>query len=115
MKIQNHIPNAVHATALCGLVEFAFGLVMEAACSTTLRWIPKGMHVKYLKLAKGPHFTAVASLPRGEVEKWEEMSVGGKIDVEVPVSLKNAQGVEVVFACIECVVSQRQRHLPANL
>ena len=50
--MQNHI-KTVHAIAVCNLVEMAMGLTAEATIPPHLRWLPKGMDVKYLKKATG--------------------------------------------------------------
>lgn len=52
-RVQNHI-GTVHAIALCNLAEFVGGLATDAAMTRSLRWIPKGMSVRYLKKAVGP-------------------------------------------------------------
>jgi acyl-coenzyme A thioesterase PaaI-like protein len=50
-KVLNHI-GTVHAIAMCNACELAFGLTMEAGLPKQLRWIPKGMTVRYLKKAE---------------------------------------------------------------
>lgn len=52
-RVRNHI-GTVHAIALCNLAEFVGGLATDAAMTRSLRWIPKGMSVRYLKKAVGP-------------------------------------------------------------
>ncbi len=49
-RVQNHL-GTVHAIAMCNACELAFGLTLEAGLPTRLRWIPKGMTVRYLKKA----------------------------------------------------------------
>jgi acyl-coenzyme A thioesterase PaaI-like protein len=56
--VRNHI-GTVHAIALCNMAELAGGLATDAAIPATLRWIPKGMSVRYLRKATGP-MTATA-------------------------------------------------------
>jgi uncharacterized protein (TIGR00369 family) len=51
-KVTNHI-GTVHAIALCNLAELSGGLVTDASIPTSMRWIPKGMQVEYLKKAVG--------------------------------------------------------------
>lgn len=46
--VYNHI-KTVHAIAMCNLCELTMGLAVEAGLSPSLRWIPKGMSVEYLK------------------------------------------------------------------
>lgn len=50
--IQNHI-GTVHAIAMCNAAELAGGLATDATIPDSMRWIPKGMTVRYLKKALG--------------------------------------------------------------
>lgn len=66
-KVTNHL-GTVHAIALCNLAEFVGGLTTDASIPASMRWIPKGMTVEYLKKAVGrmhavatPAFTPQAS------------------------------------------------------
>ena len=59
--IQNHI-GTVHAIALCNAAELAGGLATDATIPDAMRWIPKGMTVRYLKKALG-ELRATASVP----------------------------------------------------
>ena len=45
--VQNHI-GTFHAIAACNGLEAAMGLLAEATCPPTHRWLPQGMDVKYL-------------------------------------------------------------------
>lgn len=49
-RVRNHI-GTVHAIAMCNMAEAAGGLCTEVSLPKTLRWIPKGMDVDYLKKA----------------------------------------------------------------
>ncbi|MBL8297058.1 MAG: DUF4442 domain-containing protein [Rhodanobacteraceae bacterium] len=60
-RVQNHI-GTVHAIALCNLAEIAGGLATDATIPDGMRWIPKGMSVRYLKKAMGT-MTATATVP----------------------------------------------------
>jgi acyl-coenzyme A thioesterase PaaI-like protein len=51
--VRNHI-GSVHAIAMCNLAELCAGLVTDASLPRGMRWIPKGMSVRYLKKAHGP-------------------------------------------------------------
>lgn len=51
-RVTNHI-GTVHAIALCNLAEFVGGLTCETSIPREMRWIPKGMDVRYLKKAVG--------------------------------------------------------------
>ncbi|WP_456697377.1 hotdog fold domain-containing protein [Aeromicrobium sp. P5_D10] len=46
-SVKNHI-GTVHAIAACNGLEAAMGLLAEATCPADMRWLPKGMDVKYL-------------------------------------------------------------------
>ena len=66
-SVTNHL-GTVHAIALCNLAEFVGGLTTDASLPASMRWIPKGMTVEYLKKAVGtmhavatPAFEPVAS------------------------------------------------------
>ena len=50
--VHNHI-GTVHAIALCNLAELCAGLMTDASLPRGMRWIPKGMSVRYLKKANG--------------------------------------------------------------
>lgn len=49
--VQNHI-KSVHAIAMCNISELTAGSMLEASLPGNMRWIPKGMTVEYLKIAK---------------------------------------------------------------
>ena len=51
-RVHNHI-GTVHAIALCNLAELCAGLMTDASLPRGMRWIPKGMTVRYLKKARG--------------------------------------------------------------
>jgi acyl-coenzyme A thioesterase PaaI-like protein len=51
-RVTNHL-GTVHAIALCNLAELAGGLMTDASIPASMRWIPKGMTVEYLKKATG--------------------------------------------------------------
>src|SRR6218665_381109 len=47
-RVTNHL-GTVHAIALCNLAEFVGGLTCDASIPRSMRWIPRGMSVEYLK------------------------------------------------------------------
>jgi acyl-coenzyme A thioesterase PaaI-like protein len=51
-RLHNHI-GTVHAIALCNLAELTAGVMTDASLPRGMRWIPKGMSVRYLKKARG--------------------------------------------------------------
>lgn len=70
--VTNHI-GTVHAIALCNLAEFTGGLACDASMPASMRWIPKGMAVAYLKKAVGTmRATATPAFhPREAAEGYE--------------------------------------------
>ena len=96
--VQNHL-GSVHALAMGNLCELAAGMVTEVTLPPTMRWIPRGMTIEYLKPAQSD-VTATARLDRNE---WS-----GAQNVGVPVTVVDSQGVEVVRAVITMYVSPRK-------
>jgi len=95
--LQNHI-GTVHAIACCNACEMAMGMLAESTIPDHLRWLPKGMTVKYLKKASG-ELRAVASLaPNGFAEG----------EVVVPVDVFDAAGDVVVHADIALHVTAKR-------
>jgi acyl-coenzyme A thioesterase PaaI-like protein len=90
--VHNHI-GTVHAIALCNLAELSAGVMTEASLPASMRWIPKGMTVEYLKKARGT-MRAVATPDIPIVES----SSGYKLPVTV--SVRDPQGDEVFKARI---------------
>jgi acyl-coenzyme A thioesterase PaaI-like protein len=97
-RVQNHI-GTVHAIACCNLAELAAGLATEAAMTPRIRWIPKGMTVRYRKKATG-ELTATAQLP--------PLDENAAADVVVPVAITDRHGDTVVDADITMYVSPRK-------
>ena len=72
-RVTNHI-GTVHAIALCNLAEFIGGLTCEASIPASMRWIPKGMAVAYLKKAVGTmRATATPAFPPREAAEGYEL------------------------------------------
>lgn len=60
--VTNHL-GTVHAIALCNLAELIGGLTTDVSIPASMRWIPKGMTVDYLKKAVGTmHATATPAV-----------------------------------------------------
>ena len=71
--VTNHI-GTVHAIALCNLAEFTGGLGCDASIPASMRWIPKGMTVAYLKKAIGTmRATATPAFPPHEAAEGYEL------------------------------------------
>lgn len=96
--VQNHV-GSVHAIANANLCELAGGMLMEASIPTTMRWIPRGMTIEYLKRTS----TDVTATARLDKSAWSTENVG------VPVSVNDTQGNEVVRAVITMYVSERAK------
>ncbi len=71
--VTNHL-GTVHAIALCNLAEFTGGLACDASIPASMRWIPKGMTVVYLKKAVGTmRATATPAFPPREAAEGYEL------------------------------------------
>ena len=98
-KVSNHI-GTVHAIALCNLAEFVGGLTCEVSIPHGMRWIPKGMDVKYLKKAVGRmRATAVPAFPAHVADEGYALPFD--------VTIQDPQGDAVLTATIEMWVSPK--------
>jgi uncharacterized protein (TIGR00369 family) len=97
--VTNHI-GTVHAIAMCNLAELAAGTLTEISIPESMRWLPKGMTVEYLKKASGG-IRAVATLP--------EVAEGAGRDVPATVEMKDDAGELVCRATITMWVSPRKK------
>jgi acyl-coenzyme A thioesterase PaaI-like protein len=74
-KVTNHL-GTVHAIALCNLAELTAGLMTDASLPSSMRWIPKGMTVEYLRKASGTmRATATPAQPIVEAATGYEVPV----------------------------------------
>jgi uncharacterized protein (TIGR00369 family) len=96
--VTNHI-GTVHAIAMCNLAELAAGTLTEISIPASMRWLPKGMAVEYLKKSRGG-IHAVATLP--------EVAEGAGRDVPATVEMKDDAGELVCRATITMWVSPRK-------
>ena len=99
-RISNHI-GTVHAIAMCNLAELVGGVMVDASLPTDMRWIPKGMEVKYQAKALGM-LTAVAS------PELPIVSAAAGYDLPVLVRVTDSKGVEVFQARIAMWVSPKK-------
>jgi acyl-coenzyme A thioesterase PaaI-like protein len=99
-RVHNHI-GTVHAIALCNLAELAAGVMTDASLPASMRWIPKGMTVEYLKKAKGTlHGVATPDAPLAEAAEG--------YDLPVSVVVTDALGDAVFRAKIAMWISPRK-------
>jgi acyl-coenzyme A thioesterase PaaI-like protein len=95
--VQNHI-GTVHVIAICNGLEMAMGFMCEASIPKHLRWIPKGMEVKYPAKADSD-IRCVAEVP---ADAWKPG------DLPIPVKAYNQDGVVVVDGTITVWVSEKR-------
>ncbi|MCU0758720.1 MAG: DUF4442 domain-containing protein [Steroidobacteraceae bacterium] len=95
--VENHL-GTVHALAIGNLCELVAGMVTEVTIPGSMRWIPRGMTIEYLRKADSD-VVATARLDKNE---W-----GDAGNVGVPVTVVDARGEEVVRAVITMYVSPR--------
>lgn len=68
-SVTNHI-KTVHAIAMCNLVELAGGVCTDVSLPDGVRWIPKGMTVEYLALAK-TDLRGVCNIDLETLKNWD--------------------------------------------
>ena len=96
-RVHNHL-KTVHAIAMANLCEFVGGTLMEVSISPEMRWIPKGMTIRYLAKAQTD---LIASC---EIEKydWSETQ-----EVILPIKVHDCSGTLVAEAEIPMYVSPK--------
>lgn len=97
--VTNHI-GTVHAIALCNLAEFIGGLTCEVSIPASMRWIPKGMSVEYLKKATGT-MTATAT------PAFAPLAADAGYEMPMDVLVRNDAGEAVLRARIAMWVSPK--------
>ncbi len=98
-KVHNHI-GTIHAIAMCNMAELAGGTMTDVTIPRSMRWIPKGMTVEYLKIAD------TAGL-RAEARPTVEVKEGEKQDYPVQVDVLNDRDETVFRATINMYLSPR--------
>lgn len=96
-RVHNHL-KTVHAIAMANLCEFVAGTLMEVSISPGMRWIPKGMTIRYLAKAQ-TDVTASCVIDNFE---WS-----GKQDVILTVNVHDDAGQKVAEAEIPMYVSPK--------
>jgi acyl-coenzyme A thioesterase PaaI-like protein len=97
--VRNHI-GTVHAIAMCNMCELAAGLMIDSSLPRGLRWIPRGMTVRYLKKA--------ASDLSATVEADCAFAPDFRGDVVLPVRVRDTAGQVVMEADISMYVSPKK-------
>ncbi|MET1039150.1 MAG: hotdog fold domain-containing protein [Aeromicrobium sp.] len=96
-SVHNHI-GTVHAIAACNGLEAAMGLLAEATCPPGMRWLPKGMEVRYLAKST-TSLTCTAQTSEGD---W-----AGAPDVPVTVKAVTQDGTVTVAGTIHLWVTPK--------
>ncbi len=96
-SVQNHL-GGVHALAMGNLCELAAGLMTEVTLPRNMRWIPRGMTIRYLGQARSD----VSAVARLELREYNQ-----KEDVMVDVEVMDQAGTRVVRAEITMYISPR--------
>jgi acyl-coenzyme A thioesterase PaaI-like protein len=96
-SVRNHL-GTVHAIAMANLCEFVGGTLMEVSISPDMRWIPRGMTIRYLGLAR----TDLTAECRIDDYDWNVAQ-----DVLLKVFVKDTSGTVVSEAEIPMYVSLR--------
>src|SRR5688500_8932030 len=98
-KVTNHL-GTVHAIALCNLAELTAGLMADVTLPASMRGIPNGMRVEYLKKAVGTmRAVAKPDIPATESDQG--------YDLPATVVVTDPQGDTVFRAHIAMWVSPR--------
>lgn len=96
--VTNHI-GTVHAIAMCNLAELAAGVMTEVSIPASMRWLPKGMTVEYVRKA-----TSDVSAEA----RTEAIGEGPAREVPVSVEIKDRAGEVVCRATIAMWVAPRK-------
>lgn len=95
-KVENHI-GTVHVIAICNALEMAMGALAEATIPKHLRWIPKGMDVRYTARADSD----IRAIAETDPADWTP----GEVDVRV--KALRADGTVVVEGIIHLHVTEK--------
>lgn len=96
-SVHNHL-GTIHAIAMCNLCELTMGMALHPSMPEDLRWIAKGMNVRYLKKATGTlRGTCTVDI--------HHLKPG---DLDIPISIEDAAGDIVAAATITVYISSRK-------
>ena len=98
-RVQNHI-RTVHAIAMANACELAAGLASEATVPVGMRWIPRGMHIEYLRKAE----TDLRAVSRIDAGEWRH-----GFELPVAVDVVDEAGETVVRARIGMWITEKKR------
>lgn len=98
-SVKNHI-GTIHAIAACNGLEAAMGLLAEATCPADMRWLPKGMDVKY----QAKSTTALTCIAETTEADWADAP-----DVPVRVKAVTTDGTVTVEGTIHLWVTPKSR------
>jgi acyl-coenzyme A thioesterase PaaI-like protein len=96
--VHNHI-KSVHAIAMCNLSELAAGTLIEATVPKSMRWIPKGMTVEYLKIAR-TDLNAVCEISTEGLDHPQ--------DLPMTIHVTDSSGEAVFRAVITMYISEKK-------
>jgi acyl-coenzyme A thioesterase PaaI-like protein len=99
--ILNHL-GSVHAIAMCNMAELAGGTMTEVTVPPTHRWIPQGMTVQYLRMAKSD--LVATATPRTQID------VSHATEFEVDVAVRDERGETVLAAVIAMWITPRKNY-----
>lgn len=97
--VRNHL-RSIHAIALANLAELAGNIVVAYSMPDDARFIVAGMSMEYLKKARG---TLSASSDIAVPATSE------RVELEVPVSIRDASGDEVARATLRTLIGPKKR------
>ncbi|AUX24354.1 hypothetical protein SOCEGT47_048910 [Sorangium cellulosum] len=98
-RLRNHL-RSVHAVALVNLAELTGNTALSYALPDDARFIVAGLSIEYLKKARGA-IRAVCECPVPESSERREY--------QIPVSLRDAAGVEVARATLRSLVGPKKQ------
>ena len=101
-SVTNHL-KTVHAIAMCNLVELAGGIGVDVSIPEDIRWIPKGMTVEYLALAK-TDLRSVCLIDVEEIKVWDLSK-----DYPANVKVYNTSGIVVMKGFINIHLSRKKK------
>ncbi len=100
-SVTNHL-KTVHAIAMCNLVELAGGICVDVSIAQNMRWIPKGMTVEYLALAK-TDLRGICNINLEKLKVWDLSK-----DFPAEVSLYDTSDKVVMKGTINIHLSQKK-------